>query len=86
MIILILPIITLFLLQRTEACRPRLECPVYILSIYRRVTKLTMNISYRIQPLNPKNLESSFSPNYSRFPIPIGIGDRLFRDPTISSN
>ena len=39
-----------------------------------------------IQPLNPKNLESSFPPNYSRFPIPIGIRDSLFKDPTISSN
>ena len=36
------------------------------------------------QPLNPKNLESSFPPNYSRFPIPIGISDSLLRNSAIS--
>ena len=28
------------------------------------------------QPLNPKNLESSFPPNYSPFPIPTGIKNK----------
>ena len=34
-----------------------------------------------IQPLNPKNLELTFPPNYFHFPIPIGIRDHLFRNP-----
>ena len=36
------------------------------------------------QPLSPKKLESSFPTNYSRFPVPIGINDRLFRNSTTS--
>ena len=50
-----------------------------------------MNISYSppggalpagwSQPLNPKNLESSFPLNYSRFPISIGINDHLLETP-----
>ena len=40
-----------------------------------------------IQPLNSKFFSSSFSPNYSGTPIPIGIDDHLFRDPkTFSSS
>ena len=35
------------------------------------------------EALNPKNLESSFPPNYSSFLIPIGIRDSLFRNSTI---
>ena len=36
------------------------------------------------QPLNLKNPESSFPPNCSRFPIPVGISDSSLRNSAIS--
>ena len=84
-------------LQAARSMHSLPECPFYILS--RACTNFEVNSQNSgtnrinltprfklIQPLNSTFFSSFFSPNYSGTPIPIGIDDCLFRDPTSSSS
>ena len=83
------PIITSFELQRTEACSFRLlyilsrvpvdpmnpKMPANLKSQkFQKNVQINLTLEVKlIQPLNSKFFNSTFSPNYSCTPIPIGI-------------
>ena len=66
--------------------RSQTKIPKQILNpkILEQTSKFKLIHCRAIQPLNPKNLRSTFSPGYSRTPISIGINDHLFKEPKTS--
>ena len=80
------PEATFYILSRHRAPRWCLHPAGFALPGSPGYAEGILKLQVKLQPLDPKDLRSSFPPSYFRTPISIGINHRLLKDPTTPSS